>query len=45
MAILKVIEILANSKTSWEDATQNAVAHASKTVKILSRYTLKNKVQ
>ena len=33
MAILKVIEVLANSKTSWEDATKNAVAHASKTVK------------
>jgi len=33
MAILKVIEILANSKTSWEDATQNAVREASKTVK------------
>jgi len=33
MAILKVIEILANSKTSWEDATNNAVKEASKTVK------------
>lgn len=33
MAILKVIEILANSDTSWEDATKKAVKHASKTVK------------
>ena len=33
MAILKVIEVLANSNTSWEDATQNAVKHASKSVK------------
>ena len=33
MAILKVIEILANSKKSWEDATQNAVKHASKTLR------------
>lgn len=33
MAILKVIEILANSETSWEDATKNAVAHAAKSVK------------
>lgn len=33
MAILKVIEILANSSTSWEDATRKAVAEASKTVK------------
>jgi hypothetical protein len=33
MAILKVIEILANSTTSWEDATRKAVKEASKTVK------------
>lgn len=33
MAILKVIEVLANSEKGWEDATKNAVEHASKTVK------------
>lgn len=33
MSILKVIELMANSTKSWEDATSNAVAHASKTVK------------
>ena len=33
MAVLKVIEVLANSNESWEDATRNAVKHASKTVK------------
>lgn len=33
MAVLKVIEILANSDKSWEDATRKAVKHASKTVK------------
>ncbi len=33
MAILKVIEILADSKKSWEDATDRAVAKASKSVK------------
>lgn len=33
MAILKVIEVLANSEKSWEDATKKAVAHASKSVK------------
>ena len=33
MAIMKVIEVLSSSKTSWEDATQNAVKQASKTVK------------
>ena len=33
MAILKVIEVLANSDKSWEDATEKAVEQASKTVK------------
>jgi len=33
MAVMKVIEVLSSSKTSWEDATQNAVSQASKTVK------------
>ncbi len=33
MAILKVIEVLANSNKGWEDAARNAVAHASKSVK------------
>lgn len=33
MTVLKVIEVLANSDKSWEDAAKNAVAHASKSVK------------
>lgn len=33
MAVLKVIEVLANSEKSWEDATKKAVKHASKSVK------------
>lgn len=33
MAVLKVIEVLANSDKSWEDAAKQAVAHASKSVK------------
>ena len=33
MAILKVIEVLSNSKKSWEDATAKAVKQASKSVK------------
>ena len=33
MAILKVIEIMASSKSSWEDAASNAVKEASKTLK------------
>ncbi|PKQ61224.1 dodecin [Labilibaculum filiforme] len=33
MTILKVLEVMASSKTSWEDATKNAVKTAAKTVK------------
>ncbi|MBL7984559.1 MAG: dodecin domain-containing protein [Flavobacteriales bacterium] len=33
MAILKVIEILASSKNSWEEAAGNAVKEASRTVR------------
>jgi len=33
MAVLKVIEVLANSNKSWEDATRQAVKHAAKSVK------------
>jgi len=33
MSVLKVIEILASSPVSWEDATASAVKMAAKTVK------------
>ncbi len=33
MAVLKVIEVLASSNKSWEDATRIAVKRASKSVK------------
>jgi len=33
MAIVKVIEVLAQSDKSWEDATRSAVAEASKTIR------------
>ncbi len=33
MAVLKVIEILANSNKGWEDAAKNAITEASKSVK------------
>ena len=33
MAVLKVIEIMASSEKSWEDATASAVKTAGKTVK------------
>jgi flavin-binding protein dodecin len=33
MSVVKVIEILSNSPTSWEDATQQGVSHAAKTIR------------
>ena len=33
MAVLKVIEVLANSDKSWEDATRNAVKQAGRSIK------------
>lgn len=33
MAVVKVIEILAESDKSWEDATKMAVSEAAKTVR------------
>ena len=42
MAILKVIEVLSNSKKSWEDAAQNAVAEASKIVKHITSVNVNN---
>lgn len=33
MAVLKVIEVLANSNDSWEDATRKAVKQAGKSIK------------
>ncbi|MEM6963795.1 MAG: dodecin family protein [Bacteroidota bacterium] len=32
MAVMKVIEVLADSKKSWEDATAKAVAKAGKSI-------------
>lgn len=32
MSVLKVVEILADSKKSWEDATSSAVKKASKSI-------------
>lgn len=33
MTVLKVIELLASSDKSWEDATRKAVKQANKTIK------------
>lgn len=35
MSVLKVIEVLANSEISWEDATRKGIAKATKTIKNL----------
>lgn len=32
MSIVKVLEVMSNSTKSWEDAAQNAVKHATKTI-------------
>jgi hypothetical protein len=42
MAILKVLEILSNSKKSWEDATQNAVKHAAKSLRNIKGVNVSN---
>ena len=33
MAVIKVIEIMSNSSTSWEDATKTAISKASESIK------------
>ena len=33
MAVIKVVELLANSSKSWEDATAKAIKKASKSIK------------
>jgi dodecin len=42
MAMLKVIEVLAQSTKSWEDAAQVAVASASKSVRNIKSIYIKN---
>ena len=42
MALLKVIELLAESKKSWEDAAQNAVTEASKSMRNIRSVYVKN---
>ena len=42
MALLKVIELLAESDKSWEDAAQNAVTEASKTLHNIRSVYIKN---
>ncbi len=42
MAILKVLEILANSPKGWEEATQNAVSHAAETLRKIRSVNVSN---
>lgn len=42
MAVLKIIELLSESGKSWEDATQNAVNEASKSVRNIRSVYVKN---
>ncbi len=35
MSVVKVVEIMAESAESWEDATQVAVTEASKTIRMI----------
>jgi flavin-binding protein dodecin len=42
MAIIKVIEVMAESDKSWDDATEKAVAEASKSLHGLKSVWVKN---
>jgi flavin-binding protein dodecin len=42
MSVLKVIEIMANSPESWEDAAQKAVDEATKSVKNIQSVWVKD---
>lgn len=42
MALLKVIELLAESNKSWEDATKKAVSEASQSIRKIRSVYVKN---
>lgn len=42
MAIVKVIEVLAQSEKSWEDATQQALIEASESIRNIQSIYVKN---
>jgi hypothetical protein len=42
MSVLKVIEVLANSEISWEDATRKGVAKASQSLKNIRSVYIKD---
>ena len=42
MAVVKVIEILAESENGWEDAAKNGIMEASKTVECINQINIEN---
>ncbi len=42
MAVIKIIELLAESDKSWEDATRNAVKEASQSIRNIRSVWVKN---
>lgn len=42
MKVLKVVEVLANSDKSWEDAAKQAITKASKSVRGIRSINIKN---
>lgn len=42
MKVIKVIEVLSASKKSWEDAAQNAVTEASKSLRGIKSLNVNN---
>ena len=42
MAVMKVVELMANSNKSWEDAVKNAVKTAAKTIKNIKSVYVKD---
>lgn len=42
MSTVKVIEVIAESKKSWDDAAQNAIKEASKSIKNIQSIYVEN---
>jgi flavin-binding protein dodecin len=42
MAVIKIVELVGSSQTSWEDASRNAVKEASETIRDISGLDVMN---
>lgn len=42
MSVVKVIEVIAESKKSWDDAAENAIKEASKSIKNIKSIYVEN---